>query len=62
MSAGQILKRFHSQKTLFLEYRKIAADINRVWNFGSRKRLRKKLERLVKRVRQRKIWNRKELY
>ena len=53
MCVAQILKRFHSQKTLFLEYRKIAADINRVWNFGSRKRLRRKLELVVKSVRQR---------
>ena len=48
---GQILARFKAQKTLFLEYKRSSADINRVWNYGSRKNLSKKIGLVLKRCR-----------
>ena len=53
MEIKQILKRFRAQKTLFLEYKKISADINKVWNFGSQKMLAKQIALVLNRCRQR---------
>ncbi|MBP5464173.1 MAG: dephospho-CoA kinase, partial [Treponema sp.] len=44
LSCAQILSRFRSQRNLFSQYRKSAADIKRVWNIGSRERLERKLD------------------
>ena len=52
MKYSQICARFKAQKTLFLEYRQTCADIHRVWNFGTRKRLSEKIGAIVKKCRQ----------
>ncbi len=44
LSYARILSRFRSQRNLFSQYRKSAADIKRVWNIGSRARLERKLD------------------
>lgn len=44
LSYARILSRFRSQRNLFSQYRKSAADIKRVWNIGSRARLEWKLD------------------
>ena len=52
MSFLQILSRFRAQKTLFLEYQRTGADIHRVWNFGTRKKLSEKIGLVLKECRQ----------
>ena len=44
----QILERFKAQKNLFTKYKFLNADIERVWNTGSRKSLKKKIDRILR--------------
>ncbi|MBP5359009.1 MAG: dephospho-CoA kinase [Treponema sp.] len=44
LSARHILQRFRNQKNLFAKYKALNADILRVWNIGSEKRLERKIE------------------
>lgn len=61
LSTKMIFERFASQAGLFAKYKKSNADILRVWNIGSKKRLKKKIEAFL--VRQGiKKWNKKEHY
>ena len=48
LSLSQIRQRFRAQKTLFLEYKRTGADIHKVWNFGTRKKLSEKLGIVLK--------------
>jgi len=47
MSARKILDRFANQKGLFAKYQISNADIQRVWNTGSRQRLEKKIQKIL---------------
>ncbi|MBO7613599.1 MAG: dephospho-CoA kinase, partial [Treponema sp.] len=44
LSARHILQRFRNQKNLFANYKALNADILRVWNIGSEKRLERKID------------------
>ncbi len=46
-STVQILRRFYAQKNLFSKYESYCADILRVWNTGSRKRLENKINKFL---------------
>lgn len=47
MSTKLILQRFSSQKDIFAKYKKLNTDIYRVWNIGTQKKLKDKLERVL---------------
>ena len=47
LSVRQIIARFKSQANLFSKYENAVADINRVWNTGSRERLERKIDRFL---------------
>lgn len=47
MSCKKILDRFASQRDLFAKYQNSNADIQRVWNTGSRQRLEKKIIKIL---------------
>lgn len=47
MNIRQILDRFSSQRNLFTKYKNSNADIERVWNAGSKKSLEQKLEKFL---------------
>lgn len=47
LSVKQILQRFSAQNNLFAKYKISNADIRRVWNTGSRKSLKKKIEKFL---------------
>ncbi len=42
-TVGNILRRFRNQRTLFSKYKDSVADIQRVWNIGSRRLLERKI-------------------
>ena len=47
LSPKKILERFARQKNLFAKYQNSNADIQRVWNTGSRQRLEKKILKIL---------------
>ena len=47
LSPKKILERFARQKNLFAKYQNSNADIQRVWNTGSRQRLEKKIIKIL---------------
>ncbi len=47
MSTKLILQRFSSQKHIFAKYKKLNTDIYRVWNIGTQKKLKDKLDSVL---------------
>jgi dephospho-CoA kinase len=47
MPAKQIKQRFSQQRTLFAKYKNCNADIRRVWNIGTRRRLETKIDQFL---------------